>query len=67
MECLVFFYLGGAGGLFLAGDPAQSVVEVSSQCLILVALKVFWLAVLHFKTFFFAERALILDLKRFAV
>lgn len=27
IECLVFFYLGGPGGLFLAGDPAQSVVE----------------------------------------
>jgi len=27
IECLLFFYLGGPGGLFLAGDPAQSVVE----------------------------------------
>ncbi|KAL7543061.1 hypothetical protein ACHAXR_012566 [Thalassiosira sp. AJA248-18] len=27
LECLLFFYLGGPGGLFLAGDPAQSVVE----------------------------------------
>lgn len=27
IECLVFFYLGGPGGLFLAGDSAQSVVE----------------------------------------
>lgn len=27
MECLLFFYLGGPGGLFLAGDSAQSVVE----------------------------------------
>ena len=27
LECLLFFLLGGAGGLFLAGDPAQSVVE----------------------------------------
>lgn len=26
-EILLFFHLGGAGGLFLAGDPAQSVVE----------------------------------------
>jgi len=26
-ECLIFFYLGGPCGLFLAGDPAQSVVE----------------------------------------
>ena len=27
VECLLFFYIGGPGGLFLAGDPAQSVVE----------------------------------------
>ena len=27
IECLVFFYLGGPSGLFLAGDSAQSVVE----------------------------------------
>jgi len=27
IEILLFFYLGGPGGLFLAGDPAQSVVE----------------------------------------
>lgn len=27
VEILLFFYLGGPGGLFLAGDPAQSVVE----------------------------------------
>jgi len=27
IEILLFFYLGGAGGLFLAGDSAQSVVE----------------------------------------
>lgn len=26
-EILLFFYLGGPNGLFLAGDPAQSVVE----------------------------------------
>ena len=26
-ECLLFFYLGGAGNLFLAGDPAQNVVR----------------------------------------
>mmetsp|Transcript_31441 Transcript_31441/g.75852 ORF Transcript_31441/g.75852 Transcript_31441/m.75852 type:complete len:2512 (-) Transcript_31441:67-7602(-) len=26
-ECLLFFYLSGPGDLFLAGDPAQSVVE----------------------------------------
>ena len=29
VECLLFFYIGGPGGLFLAGDPAQSVVEGS--------------------------------------
>lgn len=27
IECLLFFYLAGPGGLYLAGDPAQSVVE----------------------------------------
>jgi hypothetical protein len=27
LEILLFFYLGGPNGLFLAGDPAQSVVE----------------------------------------
>ncbi|KAL7550282.1 hypothetical protein ACHAWF_013521 [Thalassiosira exigua] len=27
VECLLYFYLGGPGGLFLAGDPAQSVIE----------------------------------------
>jgi hypothetical protein len=27
VECLLYFYIGGPGGLFLAGDPAQSVVE----------------------------------------
>ena len=27
IEILLFFYLGGPGGLFLCGDPAQSVVE----------------------------------------
>lgn len=26
-ECLLYFFIGGPGGLFLAGDPAQSVVE----------------------------------------
>jgi hypothetical protein len=26
-EILLYFYIGGPGGLFLAGDPAQSVVE----------------------------------------
>jgi hypothetical protein len=27
VECLLYFYIGGQGGLFVAGDPAQSVVE----------------------------------------
>lgn len=27
VEILLFFYIGGPGALFLAGDPAQSVVE----------------------------------------